>query len=152
MPRGALGRLLDVGRQLCAIQETLAPHADPAAVVVMAADHGVAAEGVSAYPQEVTAQMVANFLRGGAAINVLARRQGASLHVLDLGVKDLSVLATEERRRLGDGTRLGPGTANLLHGPAMSREQALLALETGRRVARELHEGEGIRVVALGEM
>src|SRR6266508_2048582 len=77
MPTGALGRLLDLGRQLCAVQETLAPRADPAAVLVFAADHGIAEEGVSAYPPEVTAQMVANFRRGGAAINVLARRQGA---------------------------------------------------------------------------
>src|SRR5438105_13048375 len=74
MPTGALGRLLELGRQLCAIQETLAPITEPATVLVMAADHGVAQEGVSAYPQAVTGQMVANFLRGGAAINVLARR------------------------------------------------------------------------------
>src|SRR5262245_43924527 len=87
MPAGALGRLLDLGRQLCAVQQTLAPRADPAAVVVFAADHGVAAEGVSAYPQEVTGQMVANFLTGGAAVNVLARRQGAAVHVVDMGVK-----------------------------------------------------------------
>src|SRR5712671_545657 len=79
MPTGALGRLLDLGRQLCAIQETLTPVTEPATVLVMAADHGVAEEGVSAYPQAVTGQMVANFLRGGAAINVLARRQGAKV-------------------------------------------------------------------------
>src|SRR5437016_4134533 len=67
MPAGALGRLLELGRQLCAVQETLAPRADPAAVLVLAADHGITAEGVSAYPQAVTGQMVLNFLRGGAA-------------------------------------------------------------------------------------
>ena len=77
MPAGALGRLLELGQQLCAIQETLQPHANPAAILIMAADHGIAAEGVSAYPAEVTGQMVANFLRGGAAINVIARRQQA---------------------------------------------------------------------------
>src|SRR2546421_12847631 len=77
MPTGALGRLLELGRQLCAVQETLTPHGDPAAVVVLAADHGVAAEGVSAYPQEVTGQMVANFLRGGAAGNRPPPRPGA---------------------------------------------------------------------------
>src|SRR5437763_7357656 len=87
MPTGALGRLLELGRQLCAIQETLAPRTEPAAVLVMAADHGIAEEGVSAYPQEVTGQMLANFLHGGAAINVLARRQGARVHVVDLGIK-----------------------------------------------------------------
>src|SRR3954451_23866742 len=72
MPTGALGRLLDLGRQLCAVQQTLTPRAEPATVLIFAADHGVAEEGVSAYPQEVTAQMVANFRQGGAAINVLA--------------------------------------------------------------------------------
>src|SRR4029077_10311979 len=92
MPAGALGRLLDQGRQLCAVQETLRPQGEPAAVVVMAADHGVAEEGVSAYPQEVTGQMVANFLRGGAAINVLARRQGARVIVVDMGVKAPTIL------------------------------------------------------------
>ncbi|OAI46358.1 hypothetical protein AYO44_01995 [Planctomycetaceae bacterium SCGC AG-212-F19] len=85
MPTGALGRLLDLGQQLCAIQETLQPVAEPAAALVMAADHGIAAEGVSAYPQEVTVQMVHNFLHGGAAINVLARRAGARVLVVDMG-------------------------------------------------------------------
>ncbi|HYT92217.1 MAG TPA: nicotinate-nucleotide--dimethylbenzimidazole phosphoribosyltransferase [Gemmataceae bacterium] len=143
MPTGALGRLLDLGRQLCAVQETLAPRADPAAVLVFAADHGIAEEGVSAYPPEVTAQMVANFRRGGAAINVLARRQGASLHVIDVGVKGLS--GAEE-------TRVGNGSANFLHGPAMSEAQALRALEVGRRSIADLHGRELVRVVALGEM
>src|SRR5437016_12200336 len=87
MPAGALGRLLDLGRQLCAIQETLAPITEPAAVLVMAADHGVAEEGVSAYPSEVTGQMVLNFLQGGAVINVLAKRQSARVLVVDMGVR-----------------------------------------------------------------
>jgi nicotinate-nucleotide--dimethylbenzimidazole phosphoribosyltransferase len=143
MPTGALGHLLHLGRQLCAVQETLAPHADPAAVLVFAADHGITEEGVSAYPQAVTAQMVANFRRGGAAINVLARRQGASLHVIDVGVKGSSG---------AEDTRVGDGTANFLHGPAMSRAQALRALEVGRRSVAELHACERVRVVALGEM
>src|SRR5438093_5510573 len=87
MPAGALGRLLELGQQLCAIQETLLPRTEPAAVLVMAADHGVAEEGVSAYPSEVTGQMVLNFLHGGAAINVLAKRQGARVLVVDMGVR-----------------------------------------------------------------
>src|SRR5215469_791283 len=87
MPTGALGRLLDLGRQLCAVQETLRPRAEPAAVVVMAADHGIAEEGVSVYPQEVTGQMMANFLAGGAAINVLARRQNLRVLVVNMGIK-----------------------------------------------------------------
>src|SRR5262249_19823208 len=119
MPAGALGRLLDLGRQLCAVQETLTPRAEPAAVVVLAAHHGIAADGASAYPQEVTGQMVRNFLAGGAAINVLARRQGARVHVADLGVKvpppsppGGTALA------LAGETSLGPGTRNFLEGPA----------------------------------
>jgi nicotinate-nucleotide--dimethylbenzimidazole phosphoribosyltransferase len=151
MPAGALGRLLELGQQLCAVQETLAPRADPAAVVVLAADHGVAEEGVSAYPQEVTGQMLANFLGGGAAINVLARRQGARVHVVDLGVKNppagkVSGLA------LAGTTSLGPGTANFLKGPAMTPGQAARAQEVGSRVVRECLVPDGVRVVALGEM
>ena len=114
------------------------PRTEPAAVLVLAADHGVAEEGVSAYPQEVTAQMLANFLSGGAAINVLARRQGASVHVLDMGVKGISgtpcpaglLLPPEE-------TSLGSGTANFLKGPAMTRALALRAIDIGRRAVRD---------------
>ena len=86
MPPGSLGRLLDIGRQLAGIQRTDRPAGHPALVVVCAADHGVAAAGVSAYPAEVTGQMVLNYLRGGAAVNVLARRAGATVRVVDLGV------------------------------------------------------------------
>jgi nicotinate-nucleotide--dimethylbenzimidazole phosphoribosyltransferase len=153
MPAGALGRLLDIGQQLCAIQRTLRPEAAPVAVVVMAADHGIAAEGVSAFPQEVTDQMVANFVHGGAAINVLARRQGARIHVLDLGVKALSLPADlANRLTLAGQTSIGPGTANFLHGPAMTREQAAAAQDVGRRLVRERLVPEGIRIVAFGEM
>jgi nicotinate-nucleotide--dimethylbenzimidazole phosphoribosyltransferase len=122
-------------------------------VLVLAADHGVTEEGVSAYPQEVTVQMIANFDRGGAAINVLARRQRASLHVLDLGVKGASGNPCPEGRLLGgEETSLGPGTANFLAGPAMSHAQALRAIDIGRRAVRELQAREGVRVLALGEM
>ncbi len=86
MPPGSLGRLLELGRQLAAIQRTDRPEGHPALVAVFAADHGVATAEVSAYPQEVTGQMVANYLRGEAAVNVLARRAGAVVHVADLGV------------------------------------------------------------------
>src|SRR3954464_9826204 len=89
MPPGSLGRLLELGRQLAAIQRTDRPAGGPALVAVFAADHGVAAEGVSAYPAEVTGQMVANYLRGGAAVNVLARRAGADVRIVDLGVARL---------------------------------------------------------------
>jgi nicotinate-nucleotide--dimethylbenzimidazole phosphoribosyltransferase len=153
MPAGALGRLLDLGRQLCAVQETLTPHGNPAAVVVLAADHGIAAEGVSAYPQEVTGQMVANFLRGGAAVNVLARRQAARVHVLDLGVKSPPIAPPAVAHlSLAGETSLGPGTANFLHGPAMTSEQARRAQNVGNRVVAECLVPDGVSVVALGEM
>jgi nicotinate-nucleotide--dimethylbenzimidazole phosphoribosyltransferase len=153
MPAGALGRLLDLGRQLCAVQETLAPRAEPAAIVVLAADHGIAAEGVSAYPQEVTGQMLANFLRGGAAINVLARRQGARLVVADLGIRNPPPVAgSAAGLALPGETSVGPGTANFLTGPAMTAEQAARAQDVGRRIVREVLVPAGVRVVVLGEM
>jgi nicotinate-nucleotide--dimethylbenzimidazole phosphoribosyltransferase len=153
MPAGALGRLLDVGRQLCAIQETLTPCTEPAAVLVMAADHGIVEEGVSAYPQEVTSQMVANFLRGGAAVNVLARRQQARVLVVDLGVKKPPDRPCEgSHAAFVYSQAIAPGTANFLKGPAMTPAQALQAQEVGRRVVAERLAEEGVRVVALGEM
>lgn len=145
-PRGSLGRLEEIARALAAVQRTSSPRASSKAVVVMAADHGVADEGVSAYPQEVTAQMVANFARGGAGINVLARQAGARVVVVDMGVKaPVAGLAGVLDRRVG------PGTRNLARGPAMSREEAVRALEAGISVAKEL-AGDGVDVLAIGEM
>jgi nicotinate-nucleotide--dimethylbenzimidazole phosphoribosyltransferase len=155
MPAGALGRLLELGQQLCAIQETLHPLVEPSAVVVMAADHGIAAEGVSAYPPEVTAQMVVNFLRGGAAINVLARRQRAAVFVVDMGLRttlDQSALTPEQRSRLIVSNLGVRGTANFLREPALTREQVVGALETGRTIVAEYLVPAGVRAVALGEM
>jgi nicotinate-nucleotide--dimethylbenzimidazole phosphoribosyltransferase len=153
MPSGALGRLLDLGRQLCAVQETLTPHADPAVVVVMAADHGIAEEGVSAYPQHVTAQMVANFLRGGAAINVLARRQNLRVLVVNMGIKSALVIPQADlRAEWVDDTAIAAGTANFLKGPAMSPDQLTRALAAGRRIVAERLAPTNVRLVALGEM
>jgi len=153
MPAGALGRLLTLGQQLCAIQETLQPQAEPATVVVMAADHGIAAEGVSVYPQEVTGQMVLNFLRGGAAINVLARRQGADVLVVDMGIQTPAVLEPFAAcPALVRGLSLGTGTASFLHGPAMSQAVAARAIAAGRVIVAERLVPAGCKVVALGEM
>jgi nicotinate-nucleotide--dimethylbenzimidazole phosphoribosyltransferase len=143
-PRGSLGRLEELACRTVAVWGD-APAAVEPAIVVVAADHGVAAEGVSAYPQEVTAQMVANFARGGAAINVLARAAGARLVVVDAGV--CSPIDSSEVRAL----RLGPGTANFTIGPAMPRERAVAALEAGIALADELAR-DGVDVVALGDM
>jgi len=152
MPAGALGRLLPLGRLLCAIQETLTPCTEPAAVLVMAADHGIAAEGVSAYPQEVTGQMVANFLRGGAAINVLARRQWARVLVVDMGIKDPTALEACPHADFVSDAAVARGTANFLHAPAMTPDQAKHALATGQRIVAERLATQTVRVVALGEM
>lgn len=130
-PRGSLGRLERLAVQIAQIRGSVRPGPLSAAIVVAAADHGVAAEGVSAYPPEVTAQMVANFSSGGAAVSVLARQAGARLVVVDAGV--------------------GGGTANFAEGPAMSEGRALEKVSKGIEFAGEL-AGSGIAVVGLGEM
>lgn len=144
-PRGSLGRLEDLACRVAAIRRTSTPGQLSAAIVVAAADHGVAREGVSAYPQEVTRQMLANFAAGGAAVCLLAREAGASLRVVDAGAAE-PLLDTAVRQ-----LRIAPGTANIVEGPAMTREQALEAIAAGISIAAEL-EAEGIGMVALGEM
>jgi nicotinate-nucleotide--dimethylbenzimidazole phosphoribosyltransferase len=141
-PRGSLGRLEELGCRLAAIRGFV-PRALDAVIVVAAADHGVAREGVSAYPQEVTAQMVANFAAGGAAVNVLARQAGARLIVVDAGI------AAPFEHESVRSVRLGAGTANLAEGPAMTEEQARRGLAAGTALANELRD---VDVVALGDM
>ncbi len=115
-------------------------------IILMAADHGVADEGVSAYPREVTPQMVVNFCNGGAAINSFARHAGAKLILVDIGVGvELPPMAGLCREKIA------PGTANISRGPAMTREQALQAIAAGIRVAR-VAASEGAEVIGLGEM
>ena len=140
-PRGSLGRLEDLGCELARIRGFV-PERLEAAIVVAAGDHGVAAEGVSAYPSEVTAQMVANFAAGGAAANVLARQAGARLVLVDAGI------AQPFEHELVRPVRIGAGTANMTEGPAMSSEQVERAIAAGEALAAELD----VDVVALGEM
>ena len=144
-PRGSLGRLEELAVRLATIRGTASPGQLRAAIVLAAADHGVATRGVSAYPQEVTTQMLANFAAGGAAICVLARRAGADLRVFDLGVR-----TPFDDARIQD-LRVAAGTADISEGPAMSVGQANRVLDEGRRIAAEL-DAEGIGIVALGEM
>ncbi len=144
-PRGSLGRLEELAATYCAIRRSPASAAPAKAIVVMAGDHGVAAEGVSAFPQEVTAQMVLNFVRGGAAINALARHAGARLVVVDMGVKE--PFSHPEVR----SARVGPGTRNFTRGPAMTSDEALRALEAGIGLGEELADA-GVGVVGLGDM
>ena len=151
MPPGALGRLLDLGRQLAAIQRTDRPVGRPRLIAVFAADHGVAAAGVSAYPAEVTGQMVANYLHGGAAVNVLARRAGADVRVADLGVRHLPPDGTADHPGL-ISRPIRPGTSNVLEGPALTRDEAFRAFAVGLELADRWAGDEGFRAIALGEM
>ncbi len=145
-PRGSLGRLETLACRLCAIYGSLEPGLPDKAIVVMGADHGVAAEGVSAYPQEVTAQMLLNFARGGAAINVLARHAGARVVVVDIGVKETLPSLPEIR-----SARIAAGTHSFTRGPAMTRAQALDAIATGVALSAEL-TGAGTKLLGIGDM
>jgi nicotinate-nucleotide--dimethylbenzimidazole phosphoribosyltransferase len=145
-PRGSLGRLEELACQLASIAGTPRLELPVKAIVVMGGDHGVAENGVSAYPQEVTAQMFLNFARGGAAINVLARQAGAEVVLVDMGVKGALPALPEIRSH-----RLAPGTDNFTRGPAMSRERAIAAIEIGIGIAGELAD-RGVSLLGLGEM
>jgi nicotinate-nucleotide--dimethylbenzimidazole phosphoribosyltransferase len=146
-PRGALGRLEALGVHLAAIAgEDPPPIPAPAAVAVFAGDHGVVAQGVTPWPQEVTAQMVANFVAGGAAINVLARQAGASVTVVDVGVaSELDPAPGLELRKVR------PGTGDLSIGPAMTRREAEAALDVGAAIATQL-VAHGARALVTGDM
>ena len=145
-PVGSLGRLEEVAAHyLASIGSTSAPPLNPV-VFTLAADHGVTAEGVSAYPQSVTAQMVKNFIHGGAGVNVLARHAGASLCLVDMGVaEDLDAYAGLLHHKIARGTK------NFVREPAMSREQALQSIEVGMNLAKAAC-AEGKNLIAVGEM
>jgi len=145
-PPGSLGRLERLSVQIAGITGNARPRLARKAVIVMAADHGVVAEGVSAYPSAVTAQMVRNFAAGGAAINVLARQAGARVVVVDAGVSaDMPAECPIVHAKVARGTQ------NLALGPAMSRDQALAAIGVGLAVV-EQQVAQGLDVVCLGEM
>ncbi len=148
MPHWALGRLMDLAVDLAGMTGSIKPPVTRKAVITMAGDHGVTAEGVSKYPSEVTPQMVYNFVAGGAGINALARLVGAKVVVVDMGVAgDLSELA-EAGKIISK--RIAPGTANIAKGPAMSREQAIRALEAGIEVVNSL--ASEVDVFGTGDM
>lgn len=145
-PAGSLGRLEELSIQLAGIFRTTDYTLQHKVITVMAGDHGVVAEGVSAFPQAVTGQMVANFVRGGAAINVLARQAGARVVVVDMGVAtDTSGWPNVLQMKVGTGTD------NLAVGPAMSQAQALRAVLNGAAVVRA-ETGRGFDILATGEM
>jgi nicotinate-nucleotide--dimethylbenzimidazole phosphoribosyltransferase len=146
-PRGSLGQLEDLSVQLAGIAgQCPPPMPEPAAVAVFAADHGVHAQGVSPWPQEVTAQMVANFLASGAAVNAIAAQAGADVRVVDVGVAgDLPAAPGLLSRKVR------PGTADMTAGPAMSEDEARRGVETGIEIARDLTES-GYRCLITGDM
>lgn len=126
-PAGSLGRLESIAVQLAGLQGQVKPSLNEVWIAIFAGDHGVVAEGVSAFPQEVTGQMLHNFVSGGAAISVLARQLGASLEVVDLGTVNPALDLPGVRH-----LNVGPGTANFVEGPAMTQAQGEHALQAGR--------------------
>ena len=150
IPPWSLGQLLTLGEQLAGIQRTIRPNVDKKMVITMAGDHGVVAEGVSACPQEVTPQMVENFAQDGAGINVLAKAAGAKVIVVDMGIAvDLPELVASGK--LID-CKVDYGTKNFYREQAMTREQAIAALEAGINVASKVIEEQGINLLATGDM
>lgn len=145
-PLGALGRLEDLALQIGLAQKSLSPTLAKPHIVVLAGDHGAAKAGISAYPQDVTWQMVENFLAGGAAINVFARANGIGLTVVDAGVNhDFGV-----RDNLVDA-KIAPGTANYLEGPAMTAAQRDAAMAKGAEIVGRL-VADGCDAIGFGEM
>ena len=145
-PQGSLGRLEDLSVRLAGIFGEATPSIRRKTVILAAGDHGVVAEGVSAYPQDVTPAMVMNFMGGGAAINVLAKHAGADIVVLDAGVA--ADLPSHPALR---SVKIGRGTNNIAAGPAMTREQAIQCLETGIETCRE-QIAAGSDLLACGDM
>ncbi len=145
-PPGSLGRLEEFARRLVTITGNTRPVLDKKVIFTFAGDHGITAEGVSAYPKEVTPQMVFNFLRGGAGINVLARHSGSEVVVVDIGVDhDFGRLDGLVDKKVLKGTR------NFAKGPAMTREEAVQCVEVGIGLAREYAE-KGYTIFGTGEM
>lgn len=148
MPHWALGRLMDLAVDLAGITGSMKPSVENRLIVLMAGDHGVTGEGVSRYPQEVTCQMVRNFVNGGAGINAIAGVTGSEVLVVDMGVAgDLSLLVDSG---LVVSKTIARGTRNMAVGPAMSRDEAVRAVESGIEIALEL--GDSTDVFGTGEM
>jgi nicotinate-nucleotide--dimethylbenzimidazole phosphoribosyltransferase len=145
-PVGSLGTLEDLAAAYCLMTGKTAPTLAKKRIVTFAGDHGVAAEGVSAFPSEVTLQMVYNMLAGGAAVNVLSKHVGVDLMVVDVGVADPLDTATGLVRR-----KVKPGTDNMCNGPAMSEEEAIEAIQVGVELAYAASD-DGVSLLGTGEM
>ncbi|MFK7001151.1 nicotinate-nucleotide--dimethylbenzimidazole phosphoribosyltransferase [Flavobacterium oreochromis] len=145
-PLGSLGQLENIALQIGTVYNTLTPEIHKPYMLVFAADHGIAKEGVSAYPPEVTPQMVLNFVNGGAAINVFSKQNGLTLQVIDAGVNfdfDKSLPIIHQK--------VGWGTQSFLHEPAMTIDQLKECLEKGRQIVQVVYE-KGSNCVGFGEM
>ncbi len=149
-PHGSLGRLEELAMRIVSITGREDIEFKNKVIFTMAADHGVAEEGVSAFPQEVTPQMVYNFLNGGAAINILAKHVGARVIVVDMGVA-CKLQITKYRTQNFKDKKVGFGTKNMAKGPAMTRDEAIKSIENGIEVFEEEFE-KGIDIVGLGDM
>jgi nicotinate-nucleotide--dimethylbenzimidazole phosphoribosyltransferase len=145
-PLGALGILEELALRICLIQETVSPKIASPTMVVFAGDHGITQEGVSPYPQEVSWQMVMNFIAGGAAINVFTKQNGWDIMVVDAGVNhDFDPALPLQHLKVDKGTQ------NFLNGPAMTKAQLDEALEKGARLVQQIH-ARGSNCIAFGEM
>ncbi|MCK4983384.1 MAG: nicotinate-nucleotide--dimethylbenzimidazole phosphoribosyltransferase, partial [Victivallaceae bacterium] len=136
MPRWALGRVLDLAVDLVGMTRSMSPAVKQKNIVLMAGDHGIIEEGVSEQPQDVTVQMVYNFIGRGAGINVLAHNAGANVTVVDMGINN-SVQDLVDAGKIID-KKIAHGTKNFAKGPAMTREQAVASIEAGIEVAYKL--------------
>jgi len=151
MPTRALGRLHEISERICGIQKTLKPSINRKAVLVMAGDHGIVKEGVSAYPQEVTGAMVQTFLAGGAGINAISRHVNADVWVVDMGIipeLDAAKMKGSDRFLVN---KIGNGTANFARGPAMSEEMAKQSILVGFQQASVLFD-RGVEILGTGDM
>lgn len=145
-PKGSLGRLETLARQICLVQQTLSPTLSHPCHLLLGGDHGIEREGVSVSPREVTWQQMVNFTHGGGGVNMFCRQHGFELHIVDMGVDhDLSAVESIENHKIA------LGTANFLHGPAMTEEQYWQAVETGAALVDGCAE-KGCNIICIGEM
>ncbi|MDD5772701.1 MAG: nicotinate-nucleotide--dimethylbenzimidazole phosphoribosyltransferase [bacterium] len=152
-PQGSLGKLEDLAKQVVEITKKDNPSLKNKVIFTMAADHGITEEGVSAFPKEVTPQMVYNFLNGGAGINVLANHVGARVVVVDMGVaEEIKVTSHKSQVKSFKNKKINFGTKNFAKGAAMARDEAIRSIEAGIEVFEEEFANNGIDIVGTGDM